>query len=67
MPSKVRPLTQLKINWALFGSALVIALPTVLAITPSPITDMDSKLEGAGQDESNPRKSDGSNKSAAPA
>ncbi|KXN80617.1 UNC93-like protein 2 [Leucoagaricus sp. SymC.cos] len=34
-----RPLTQLTINWALFGSALVVALPTVLAITPSPAVD----------------------------
>lgn len=42
---KDRPITQLTINWALFGSALVIALPTVFAITPSPVQSQESEME----------------------
>ncbi|KAF5359181.1 hypothetical protein D9756_003601 [Leucocoprinus leucothites] len=49
-------ITQLKINWALFGSALVIALPTVLAITPSPvIASVDGTFE-ENRGEEEPRK-----------
>ncbi|KAG6809032.1 hypothetical protein H0H92_001876 [Tricholoma furcatifolium] len=36
---KYKAMTQLTINWALLGASLVIAIPAVLAITPSPITD----------------------------
>ncbi|TFK36737.1 major facilitator superfamily domain-containing protein [Crucibulum laeve] len=32
------PLTQLTINWALLGAALLFAIPTVLSIMPSPTT-----------------------------
>ncbi|KAG6833992.1 hypothetical protein H0H93_012719, partial [Arthromyces matolae] len=35
---KYKAITQLTINWALLGASLVIAIPTVLAITPSPVT-----------------------------
>ncbi|EKM79019.1 hypothetical protein AGABI1DRAFT_121334 [Agaricus bisporus var. burnettii JB137-S8] len=34
---KYPPLTQFAINWGLFGGALLIALPTVLSITASPL------------------------------
>ncbi len=50
-----RPITQLKINWVLFGSALVIALPTVLAITPSPAHD-PVVVGGSGSEDEGPRK-----------
>jgi len=49
-----RPITQLKINWILFGSALIIAIPTVLAITPSPVHDPDA--ENSGPEDEVPRK-----------
>jgi hypothetical protein len=34
-------LVQLTINWALLGGALLIAIPTVLSITPSPVAESD--------------------------
>ncbi|KAG6852395.1 hypothetical protein C0991_012428 [Blastosporella zonata] len=42
---KYKPLTQLTINWVLLGASLVIAIPAVLAIKPSPIS---GELEDAG-------------------
>lgn len=54
LPLPDRPITQLKINWVLFGSALVIALPTVLAITPSPVHN--SEAEDSGPEEEGPQK-----------
>lgn len=47
------PLVQLTINWALLGGALLIAIPTVLSITPSPVVgsqEYDSKEKGNSSD-----------------
>ncbi|KAG6873486.1 hypothetical protein C0995_015189 [Termitomyces sp. Mi166 len=39
---KYKAITQLTINWALLGTSLVVAIPAVFAITPSPIaTEID--------------------------
>ncbi|ESK91166.1 mfs [Moniliophthora roreri MCA 2997] len=36
-------MTQFTINWSLVGSAMVIAIPSVLAITPSPMPDIEEE------------------------
>ncbi|KAF8977130.1 hypothetical protein BDQ17DRAFT_1339332, partial [Cyathus striatus] len=38
------PLTQLSINWALLGAALIVAIPTVLSITRSP--EIEGEVDG---------------------
>ncbi|KAF8072264.1 major facilitator superfamily domain-containing protein [Lyophyllum atratum] len=51
---KYPPITQLTINWALLGASLLIAIPAVLAITPSPVAaeiDDSSTNEKDSRDE----------------
>ncbi|KAK7031060.1 hypothetical protein VNI00_013659 [Paramarasmius palmivorus] len=43
-------LTQFTINWSLVGGALVIAVPSVLAITPSPRANVGEEEEGSRKD-----------------
>ena len=38
-------LTQLAMNWALLGASLVIAIPAVLSITPSPVREVGVPME----------------------
>ncbi|RDB28756.1 UNC93-like protein 2 [Hypsizygus marmoreus] len=53
-------LVQLTINWALLGGALLIAIPTVLSITPSPVAS--SQVEDMDQDTKEARKDNTSEK-----
>ncbi|KAG6832737.1 hypothetical protein H0H87_000586 [Tephrocybe sp. NHM501043] len=48
---KYKAITQLTINWALLGAALVIAIPAVLAITPSPTVGDIEDNTSDGKDE----------------
>ncbi|KAG6877162.1 hypothetical protein C0993_009767 [Termitomyces sp. T159_Od127] len=45
-----KAITQLIINWALLGASLVIAIPTVLTITPSPVVNETDDFENGGKD-----------------
>ncbi|KAF8625232.1 hypothetical protein AX17_006898 [Amanita inopinata Kibby_2008] len=60
---KYPPLTQLAINWGLLGGALIVAIPTILAITPSPVTgaivdDVDADADEMGETKERDSKED---------
>ncbi|KAF5374467.1 hypothetical protein D9615_009089 [Tricholomella constricta] len=47
---KFPAITQLTINWALLGASLVVAIPAVLAITPSPVSgEMDDSEDSPNE------------------